>query len=338
MTVAASQFAAFLYDGETSQRKPVTVKLTVPGYLVVQELGSLARYQLKDIVVAEQLGNQPARIDLPNGARVEITDSPGFYAGFADFTGRRQWLHALESRWSYVLLVLLLTLLMGAGVYIWGVPALAKSVAFALPDSVDELIGSEGLEILDQSVFTETSLDDRQREALQASFSDVIAVVGAGRQYQLEFRDGGAVGANAFALPSGIIVLTDQLVDLAENNDELAAVLAHEVGHVRNRHSLRLLLQNSLVAGLIIFVTGDVSAAGALAAGVPTLLASAGYSRQFELDADQVAREFLVARQIPISRFADIIERLEKEADGESGAPGWLSTHPPADERMQAFR
>ena len=46
----------------------------------------------------------------------------------------------------------------------------------------------------------------------------------------------------------------------------------------------------------------------------------------------------MLAKQIPFSQFTDIIKRLEKEADIETGTLGWMSTHPPADERMQAFR
>jgi len=106
---------------------------------------------------------------------------------------------------------------------------------------------------------------------------------------------------------------------------------------VRNRHALRAVLQNSVVAGVIILVTGDASAAGSLAAGIPVLLARADYSRGFETDADNVAREFMIAQQIPLQRFADIILRLEKEQGGMPESAGWLSTHPAAAERASAF-
>jgi Zn-dependent protease with chaperone function len=56
---------------------------------------------------------------------------------------------------------------------------------------------------------------------------------------QLLFRDGGSVGANAFALPGGTVIATDQFIQLSENDDEIIAVLAHEIGHVRHQHSLR---------------------------------------------------------------------------------------------------
>jgi len=333
-----NEWPAFLYDGQTAKRKAVTVKLTVPGYIVVQEFGSLARYPLNEVVVADRLGSQPARVDLPDGARLDIPAAAEFYAALSVSSGRKQWLHALESRWTLVLLALICTLSLAWVAYVWGIPATARFVAFSVPREVDSKIGAEGLELLDQYTFAPSELYAARRESLRELFSLVKDTVGEGNDYQLELRKGGAMGANAVALPAGIIILTDELVELSVNDEELAAVLAHEIGHVRNRHALRALLQNSVVAGLIILVTGDASAAGSIAAGIPTMLAQADYSRAFEIDADGVAREFLVAQNMPLSRFADIILRLEEQQGAMQGAAGLLSTHPAAVERARNFR
>jgi len=338
VTATLREWSAHLYDGQIAKRKAVTVKLTVPGYIVVQEFGALARYPLEDVTVAEQLGSQPARIDLPGGARLEIPAAAEFYAALSASSGHKQWLHALESRWMLVLLALLLTLAAAWATYVWGIPAAARIVAVSLPRDVDSKIGSEGLELLDQYMFAPSELEPARRESLLELFAVVEETVGAGNAFQLEFRKGGDMGANAVALPAGIIIMTDELVELSINDDELAAVLAHEVGHVRNRHALRALLQNSVVAGLIVLVTGDASSAGSIAAGIPTLLARADYSRAFELDADSVAREFLVAREIPLQSFADIIMRLEEEHGAVPEAAGFLATHPAAAERARNFR
>ncbi len=61
----------------------------------------------------------------------------------------------------------------------------------------------------------------------------------------VEFRASPIIGANAFALPGGIVIVTDQLMQLAEHDDEILAVLAHEIGHVKHRHVLRGLPQDS---------------------------------------------------------------------------------------------
>ena len=119
---------------------------------------------------------------------------------------------------------------------------------------------------------------------------EVTRAVGGDEFYSLQFRSGKGLGANAYAFPSGIIVFTDDLVRLAANTDELRVIMAHEVGHVRNRHTVRNLLQNSLMAGLIVVISGDVTAVGGLAAAIPKVLVEASYSREFEYAADAVAK------------------------------------------------
>jgi Zn-dependent protease with chaperone function len=332
--------SAYLYDGQTAQRRNVTVKLTVPGYIVLQEFSTLSRFRLEDVEISEQLGSQPARIELPDGARLEVADSTAFYAQLSNSPGQNQWLHRLESRWSYALLALSLTLALAWVGYVWGIPEGARLAAYAMPLEIDDAIGVEGLELLDEHMLAPTELDMQRQLQLLAAFISVVETVGVQDvyRYQLVFRKGLGVGANALALPGGTIVLTDELVALAEDDDELAAVLAHEVGHIRNRHALRSLIQNSVVAGLIVAVTSDLSSATSFAAGIPTLLANAGYSREFEFEADAVAREYLLANDIPLDRYASIILRLEEIEGGGPGIMSLLSTHPEAAERVQDFR
>ena len=133
MTGVVNELSAYLYDGKTTERKAVTIKLTLPGYIVIQELGALARYRLEDVSVSDRLGSQPARVELPDGGRLEIPAAEDFYTIFAASSGRTQWLHAFESRWALVLLALLLTLSAGWVTYRWGIPAAARVVAFSMP-------------------------------------------------------------------------------------------------------------------------------------------------------------------------------------------------------------
>ena len=97
-------------------------------------------------------------------------------------------------------------------------------------------------------------------------------------------------------------------------------------------------LQNSVVAGLIITLTGDASSATTLAAGVPTLLARAGYSREFEYEADAVAMEYLRANELPLHYFADILLRMNAEQSPDSDVISLLSTHPDSRDRALAFQ
>jgi Zn-dependent protease with chaperone function len=332
--------AANFFDGQTSERRAVQVKLTIPGYIVVQELGTLSRYKLEDVSIPDRIGSQPARVTLPDGALLEISDSETFYTQLAALNRRGQWTHALESRWAYAILAVGLTLMFAWFSYIWVIPEMAKRVAYALPAELDQELGEKTMQILDEQIFAPSELDPMRQLELLTVFMSVVKTVGEGDvyRYQLLFRRGDGVGANAFALPAGVIVLTDEMVELAQHDDELAAVLAHEVGHIRNRHALRAVLQNSVVAVLIITLTGDASSATSLAAGIPTVLANAGYSRDFEYEADAVAKEYLLASDLPLHRFADIILRLDDDSYDLPGVVDLLDTHPEARERAREFR
>jgi Zn-dependent protease with chaperone function len=208
------------------------------------------------------------------------------------------------------------------------------------------------LTILDEHYLKPSALDDAVQQRLSARFAAMGRQVEPGFNYQLLFRKGGKLlGANAFALPSGTIVITDELITLASNDEEVVAVLAHELGHVVHRHSLRQLLQNSALTLAITYTTGDVSS---LIVALPVLFVQMGYSRQFEYEADQFAYDYLQQHQIPLYHFADILEGMERahterrdkqaeehQEEGSSRAADvfeYLSTHPATEERVKRFR
>src|SRR5690606_2182906 len=125
-------------------------------------------------------------------------------------------------------------------------------------------------------------LPAERRAALQDRFAELVAGLPREADYRLDFRYAAAIGPNAFALPGGQILMTDQLVELAERDEELLAVLAHEAGHHEHRHGLRGALEDSAVLVVIGFMFGDVSGAGSLSVSVPTLLLQTGFSRDHE--------------------------------------------------------
>lgn len=127
------------------------------------------------------------------------------------------------------------------------------------------------------------------------------------------------IGANAFALPGGIMVVTDEIVTLAKNDTEIIAVLAHELGHVKQRHAFRQSLQGLLSGLILAAVTGDVSSVGS---GLPAVLMQMRYSREHETEADMFALNALQKACLPTKAFADILQRLQAQANGdEEGDP-----------------
>jgi Zn-dependent protease with chaperone function len=237
--------------------------------------------------------------------------------------GRDRPLARLLDRWErslpLVLLALLLTVAVVAGFIRYGVPAIARHVAFAVDPAGEEKLGRESLAFFDKYYLKPSTLPQARQKELAALLARVRATFNDGRGYRLEVRSGEAVGANAFALPGGTIVITDALVALAKSDDELAAVLAHEAGHVRNRHALRHILQNTGSGLIIAAVTGDITSITSLSATLPTALINAGYSREFENEADDAAVAYLRRAGVSPRIYADILGRLEAEHGKKSG-------------------
>jgi Zn-dependent protease with chaperone function len=243
----------------------------------------------------------------------------------------------LERQWSYALIALIV-IAAGTWAFIqYGVPALAARIAMHLPTSLDDRLGRESLELLDGKLFKPSQLPMAQQQEIRNNFNRLIADLPDRQRYRLEFRTGGkTIGANAFALPSGIVVMTDELVAISENPNELTAVLAHEVGHVVNRHALRLVLQSSASALVMFGLLGDVSSMSSMVANMPVLLTQAKYSRSHESEADDYAFNWLEAHSIAPHYFADILARLEKQHGGDNGnAMSYFSSHPNTKERMR---
>jgi predicted Zn-dependent protease len=156
--------------------------------------------------------------------------------------------------------------------------------------------------------------------------------------YRIEFRAAPEPGANAFALPSGVIVITDDLLKLAEDDREILGLVAHECGHVQGRHALRSVLQNSAVFVVIALITGDVSSTTGFAGALPAFLLQNKFSREFECEADRHAVTMLRATGNDPAFLAHMLERLSKaHAESGSKALGYLQTHPSTPERIESI-
>jgi Zn-dependent protease with chaperone function len=129
------------------------------------------------------------------------------------------------------------------------------------------------------------------------------------------------------------------MIDVADSVEEVYAVLAHEIGHVERRHSLRHIVQNSVTAAVAAAFTSDVSSLTLAVSGIPVLLAQAKYSREFETEADTFAFALLKKNDISPENFATLMERLSAKRNPRSeGSMAFLSTHPVTAERIARAR
>jgi Zn-dependent protease with chaperone function len=227
-----------------------------------------------------------------------------------------------------------------AAAYVWLLPVAVAAAAERVPASVAEAVSNETLRALDASTLQPSTVPAARQARLVDRFGSLRFPDGSSVQaYRIVFRSSDDLGPNAMALPSGTLVVTDALVNLSDDDNELMAVLAHETGHVERQHGMRQLFQNSTIALAMTWLLGDVSM---LAAAAPAALLQARYSRELEREADRHALEVLDANGIPREHFARILRRLQDHASAqgasEGGVLGYLSSHPVTDERVAEIR
>lgn len=282
--------------------------------------------------VSERIANLPRRINLADGSVFETADNAGVdkMFGTSGFTGL---LYRLEANWKVVAVLAVATIGLLWAAFTWGLPAAASFAARITPPVAMSAIDRGVMRSVDTSFFSPSTLDEGRQRELSRQFTDLVDLAGVEHpRPHLLFRDGGRLGANAFALPGGTVVLTDQLVGEAKNDDEIAGVLAHEIGHVVHRHSLKQIYRVLGVGFLIGVVSGDTSQLVEEVATQAALLQNFSYSREFEIESDRYSVELMVkAGRDPVA-FVDLLDRITDNAPS-ARTTNWFSTHPGTEDR-----
>ncbi|WP_108836368.1 M48 family metallopeptidase [Tateyamaria sp. Alg231-49] len=142
---------------------------------------------------------------------------------------------------------------------------------------------------------------------------------------------------NAFAAPGGQIVIMRGLLDRAETPDEIAAVLAHEIGHVEARDTTRNALRAAGSAGLLALVLGDFAGGSAVVVAAEYTL-NASYTREAEAAADVFALNMMEAAGADAEALATFFDSLDGLERTLPDLPEYLSSHPETTDRAEAAR
>lgn len=142
---------------------------------------------------------------------------------------------------------------------------------------------------------------------------------------------------NAFAAPGGHVVFFSALIDEADTPEEVAAVLAHEVGHVAARDSLRLVLRAAGSSGILSMVLGDLGG-GVVVAVAAEQLMQASYTREAEAQADDFALKLLADAGLPAEALAAFFEKLHAKFGGQPDFLAYFASHPELHSRAENAR
>lgn len=328
-----SVLKADYYDGKSSARHAVSLILAGQTLKVVGEDVDL-QVDVRRVRRGLRIGNTPRWLYLPGGGACVTDDNDA-----VDRITRTGRYDRLLLRWERrPALAALAVGIVAACTWLLvtqAVPRVADQVASRIPLQAEAVLGRQTLQGMDRVVLQRSTLSGERQAELAGKFYSMMRTAGDHTAYRLEFRASPALGANAFALPSGIIVVLDDLVRLARSDDEVLGVLAHEVGHVHYRHTMRRLLEGSATALLVAGLTGDIASTTSLAAAAPALLLQTKYSRDDERQADAYAIELMKKAGVDARALPVMLGRLEKSLarTHRPGLPTFLSSHPATEER-----
>lgn len=329
---------ARFFDGETARDLPVTLELlpeglAIEGFEVARRLWSFAGL----IAITTVRAGYPLRLghDAFPGARLVVTQE-----GFA-----RQLVRSAPhlagapnlKRAGRLAAIVAAGALLAIGILYGTLSYAPQGLAFILPESWRENLADQVEATLTHGGrLCATSADNPHLRTLSARLREGNPDA---PPFELKVYDADVL--NAFALPGGRIIITRKLIDAARAPDEVAGVLAHEIGHVHYRHAEVQLIRAMGIELLLQIVSGG----GNSVSGLAGLLAILRYSRDAEREADNYAQDMLVKAAVDtmgLKRFFEDLKKLEGRTDAGGSLLGtmddMMSTHPMTDERLRAVK
>jgi Zn-dependent protease with chaperone function len=326
---------AIYYDGLSARQRPAEVVLEADGLLLVENGIEIARWRYSDlrrqdapaglIRIGSMSAPELARLEITDRALAAEIDRRGVPRADSGASGRTVLVIVTWSLAAAVSLVL-------TAVYV--VPLVSDRLAPMVPVSVERRIG----EAVDNQVRTMLGKGTCSTPAGDAALAALVAKMTAkvSSPLPIEVAVLRSSVPNAMALPGGRIYLLGPLLERAQNVDEVAGVLAHEIGHVVHRDTMRVLIQQGGTSFLLGLLFGDVTGAGVVIFVGRTLVDSA-YSRDAERGADKFAAELMLQLGRSPRPLGVFLARIMREFGSESRALAFMQSHPLSEERLAAL-
>ena len=255
------------------------------------------------------------------------------------------WLEQFSFKRAVVLSALLLFSIVLYRVLLIGASAV---IVDNFPHSWEKEIGENTYAALSETVFAETELSDSTRGRLADRARGLAARMNLQEPPDIFFHSTSLIGPNALAFPGGPVVITDDLVELLDEDGEILAVIAHEFAHIRERHSLKQIIEFIGVTAIVAVLFGADESLIEEASALLIDVWSFRNSRDFEREADLIALEAIESEGIDRLSLYSAMRKLIEYSCGQSSLPldfedclergrnfEWLSTHPPYRERLE---
>ena len=258
------------------------------------------------------------------------------------------WLSAFDQlglKTLTILLAIIVILILG---YRYALITFSPTIVKLFPYEWEKQIGKATFDSLNRTLLDETELPTQRVNTLKQRAKNILNQANLHSYPSIEFMKSDIIGANALALPGGPIIVTDDLVKLLKDDELVLGVIAHEIAHIQERHSLHQIVEIVGLSSLAWLIFGLDEGILEEVALVGINLWSMKKSRDFEKDSDLLALEFLENAGLKKKSFILAIEKLTEhfcskskldKSDCLTGVKsGWLATHPTGAERLKYLR
>lgn len=325
--------SARLFDGKTAQPRDVVIGIGESALVLLNEQGTAIEHWPLASLKAVRGGSGEAVQLSPDAEAIErlvVTDDQMIRA-------IRQRCPGLERRrtnrnnlgkatlWAVgaVASVLLILFVL--------VPMLSEQLAEVIPPEREQALGDA---VADQLTSLLSTLGDEETPfceeaegtAALAKMRDRL-MDGVALPYPLRLGVLDSPLVNAVAVPGGRVILFRGLIDQATSPEEVAGVLAHEIGHVFHRDPVREAMRAAGTAGIIGLMLGDVVGAGALVVATEAVM-NAQYRQEAEARADEFAVTVLAKANLPSAPFARFFQAMKEQYGASEGVFRYIASHP----------
>jgi Zn-dependent protease with chaperone function len=318
-------FRAVLYDGLSAAGREGTALIDEDLLRIRLADGTAEEWPLAALtLVAAQADRATLARDPRSDARLGLAGDGVLGALIAAAPRLRDQQQTHGFRKSALVAAAILALLVG----VWlAYPPLKAGIAAVFPARWADRIGEEMAS--EHALFGRPCAGEAGLAALSGLSARLSAAAGLDAPVRVHVHSSKQV--NAFAAPGGHVALLDGLIQDARSPDEVAGVLAHEIGHVRHRHPLERLIDVAGIQLIVASISGDIGAVG-------TMVLMLSYGEKDEAQADRAALDILERAGIATGGLADFFDRMAARNRHRPDLVPFLRTHPPLADRSTAIR
>lgn len=320
---------AVYYDGDSSQ--PLDALLSVSGGVLIISIPGRIPFEWPRAAVRVEtaaVAGGPARISIPDSKALLMTADQALLGALL---GKRETSGASALGQGLLILTAVSAGLLAAGYFLF-LPWIAGVMARRVPVSVEQQLGRVALEQLAPA--SQRCSDETVRKPVRA-IVDKLTRFAPPMGYPFQVYVVNDKQVNAFATPGGYVVVYTGLLEKTASPEELAAVLAHEVTHVTERHGTVGLMRGAVFWVMLAYLVGDPSGVLIQMAGAFSQLS---YQRGQEEAADRGAMHLFEQARIDPKGLTRAFEMIGKETPDLPAAARYFSTHPRTEDRLAEIR